>query len=239
MSGSSLPTKSSRAERFLVDEGNWYLNAIKIFKEIADRIIKAYEEEEYDNVISLFKYLDEFLHSIFCIGWIDKERIPQMIFKHLEARVEKIFPKPFEKYRTQLPKRTPFSCLLDVIVTLEEPKPEPEEDIKKTLQGIAMNLEGNKLVASTICSSKKKLGEMFGLETESKQKCPHGNCAEAESLSKLLYNENDVAKLVKVQEARGQVLEEVFLTPREKEHERTETKIEQGDKHSQPTSHWT
>lgn len=58
------------------------------------------------------------LHSIFFLGYIyDSSLTPDMFFTKPTscAFVKEKFPEPFEKYKTHLPTRTPFSILLNMV----------------------------------------------------------------------------------------------------------------------------
>uniref|UniRef100_UPI0037E7BCBC uncharacterized protein n=1 Tax=Semicossyphus pulcher TaxID=241346 RepID=UPI0037E7BCBC len=230
--------------------------------------------------------LDEVLHSIFFLGKIHCPPYPPHrivsdgeILEELKA----IYPQPFDFYLTQVPKRSPLSCVLDMIVqvTRQETEEEEESKIIDRLQELISSLKENKatdLISSTICVSQNKripdsvryygvsmstsgcfpgrimvaasclstwdsyvagavmayyprrvkeyfdgtiqlqelvrcqafslsykgkmdpcksCENMFGLKTEKeteekKKEWPYGNCAEVESLSKLLKNEKEV-----------------------------------------------
>ncbi|KAF3833680.1 hypothetical protein F7725_024884 [Dissostichus mawsoni] len=101
--------------------------------------------------------VDEILHSIFFLGRIHSPPIsPERLVNKSKRfdELKKQFPRPFELYLSQLPRRTPFSCVLDMIVFLEGRK--KEEEIKQKLQDIISKLHLEKtepLVSSTICIS--------------------------------------------------------------------------------------
>ncbi|XP_053493627.1 uncharacterized protein LOC128615499 [Ictalurus furcatus] len=68
-----------------------------------------------------YVYMDEMLHSIFFLGYIyDSSLTPDMFFTKPTscAFVKEKFPEPFEKYKTHLPTRTPFSILLNMMEIL-------------------------------------------------------------------------------------------------------------------------
>ncbi|XP_028419406.1 uncharacterized protein LOC114545331 [Perca flavescens] len=104
------------------------------------------------------KLMDEILHSIFFLGKInDPDFAPESIVtdtKRLEG-LKDIYPRPFDHYSSQLPKRSPFSCVLDMIVLLTGQ--ENEEEIKKKVREITKQLssKGNTkpLKPTTICVS--------------------------------------------------------------------------------------
>ncbi|CAG5892240.1 unnamed protein product, partial [Menidia menidia] len=222
--------------------------------------------------------VDEILHSIFFLGWINHPKLSlndlldndDEIYVHLEDR----HPQPFQLYKTQLPRRSPFSCVLDMIVKLIGQ--ENEDEIKERLQNLIDSLRENTkkkiLFSSTICISHMNIpdsvrhygvsmslissgsakqilvaasclnhwdprvagavmsyypaltrkpyfdgtitlppdvrceafdlctgiikpacqscGNLFGLQTEEEKEWFYGNCAEIESVSNLLRNEN-------------------------------------------------
>ncbi|XP_039461089.1 uncharacterized protein LOC120435484 isoform X2 [Oreochromis aureus] len=94
--------------------------------------------------------------SIFFLGKINSIPFsPEAIFSDddiLKALKEN-YPRPFEFYLTELPRRSPFSCVLDMIVLRENP--ENEEQIKQSLQELIRDLAPNILVSSIICISQK------------------------------------------------------------------------------------
>ncbi|XP_071231524.1 uncharacterized protein [Salvelinus alpinus] len=241
-------------------------------------------------------HVDEILHSIFFLGFIHKPQqfTPNDILGELMPEVEEAFPRPFESYTCKLPKRTPFSSVLDMVVSLLGP--DREIDILTTLQKIAIDMSEPKMkyqfTSSTICVSQRKevqgkkcyygvsmscngrqegqimvavsclrtwncrvsnavmtydpntkekrknfdhtfelptnvrcqafnvkTGEemppckschnLFGLETTETRMWPYGNCAEAESLSKLFNGETFDAGQVVNDEVRRQVIRSV------------------------------
>lgn len=71
------------------------------------------------NLCLLFKIL----HSIFFLGIIHKDRLtPEDILPTTIAEIRQEFPEPFKKYMSHLPKRTPFSILLDIMQLTYGPK---------------------------------------------------------------------------------------------------------------------
>ncbi|XP_073678567.1 uncharacterized protein [Garra rufa] len=61
-------------------------------------------------------YVNEILHSIFFFGVIHKDCLTPVDFLNEQTEiVQQAFPEPFDKYRSHLPKRTPFSILLDIM----------------------------------------------------------------------------------------------------------------------------
>ncbi|CAI5690116.1 uncharacterized protein LOC116313375 [Oreochromis aureus] len=265
----------NRQEEFLITQQGFRENAYKIIMKMND----------WSNMTPGSKHLvDEILHSIFFLGKINEPSFPpNEIFSDddiLEALMEK-YPRPFQFYLTELPRRSPFSCVLDMIVLRENP--ENEEQIKQSLQELIRDLAPQFLVSSIICISqksntdqnskryygvsmstngpnpgkivigasclskwdeyvsgavmtyypKKKKKEyfdgtikvpgnirceafslsrdeqmspckschnLFGLNTQETKEWPYGNCAEPESLSNLLKNEEEVKNTTHVHE---------------------------------------
>nr|XP_046216800.1 uncharacterized protein LOC124042741 [Oncorhynchus gorbuscha] len=251
-----------RAELFLLPEDSFRINAYKIICEM-------------DKLHGPKEYVDEMLHSIFFLGWIHSPKYtPEMILGDHLSTMMKIFPQLFESYKRKLPKRTPFSCVLDMVVSMFGS--DNELEIWQKLRDIASVMSGrHRFTSSTICISEsggryygasmsctgkkegqimiavsclstwhcgvsnavmtykpdknkrkhfdgtmklqeyvkcqasnvksgKKMfpcrscGHLFGLEESrsSNKMWPYGNCAEAESLSKLLYGEEEIVKNV-------------------------------------------
>ncbi|XP_061597931.1 uncharacterized protein LOC133461158 [Cololabis saira] len=71
------------------------------------------------------------------------------------------YPRPFELYASQLPRRSPMSCVLDMIVHLE--RPENELQIKNKLRRLMEDLRevdrSKILSSSTICVSHARTSE--------------------------------------------------------------------------------
>ncbi|XP_035849168.1 uncharacterized protein LOC116041279 isoform X4 [Sander lucioperca] len=239
--------------------------------------------------------MDEFLHSIFFLGKINKPPFsPEDILSDDEMlnALKGRYPQPFELYSSQLPRRSPFSCVLDMIVHRTRSRDqqgkiqeeEIETEIIKRLQDLICPLKEGKrknkkkpLVPSSICVSHsiktpnavryygvsmstigpnpgkiliaasclsswdssvagavmtyypnkvkreyfdgtiilpeqhvrcqafnlfekrekppcRSCGNLFGLTTKENIEWPYGNCAEAESVSNLLRNVEEVRK---------------------------------------------
>ncbi|XP_071356363.1 uncharacterized protein [Trachinotus anak] len=265
-----------RREEFLKTQEGFRRNAFKIITKMVD----------WCNRTQGSKHLvDEILHSIFFLGKINKVPYsPESIIDDEEmiTNLQEKYPQPFECYLTQLPRRSPFSCVMDMVVKQE--KQENENHIKESLTNLINSLEENFLVSSTICVSQKSnnsvryygvsmsttgpnagniviaascfsawdnyvadavmtyypekgqkgkehkkksyfdgtiklpesvvckayslsngdeippcksCGNLFGFPTDQKKEWPYGHCAEAESLSNLLKNEQEVKRETK------------------------------------------
>ena len=60
----------------------------------------------------------QILHSIFFLGKInDPQHPPESIVTDAEMleNLKNTYPRPFDHYSSQLPKRSPFSCVLDMV----------------------------------------------------------------------------------------------------------------------------
>ncbi|KAF1381377.1 hypothetical protein PFLUV_G00153300 [Perca fluviatilis] len=111
--------------------------------------------------------VDEILHSIFFLGKINKIPFsPEDILSDDEDLLNELkghYPQPFKLYSSQLPRRSPFSCVLDMIVELtrqthqgKRQEQEIEKEIIEKLRRLISELELGKnepLVSSTICVS--------------------------------------------------------------------------------------
>ncbi|XP_035989751.1 uncharacterized protein LOC118561623 [Fundulus heteroclitus] len=86
--------------------------------------------------------VDEILHSIFFMGMIHTRPFsPGEIFAghdEMLAEVQNTYPEPFRRYFRRLPRRSPFSCVLDMVVSWRGQ--ENEEDIRTRLQAIKNRL---------------------------------------------------------------------------------------------------
>ncbi|XP_046874993.1 uncharacterized protein LOC124466997 isoform X2 [Hypomesus transpacificus] len=232
-------------------------------------------------------YVNEILHSIFFLGHIlhleafhtlqtnVPEFTPEGILGEMYEEVQELFREPFDCYQTQLPKRTPFSCVLDMVVHRcgEHNEQQIVRQLSELVQGLELR-ERYKLTSSTICVSKygrytyygasmstegrtagrimiavsclhtwhKSVSDavmsyfpgkqkrndfdgtlqlpdyvhcqayslrdregippcfscsnLFGLTTTDKRQFVYGNCAEAESVSRLLSDEQEVAYVI-------------------------------------------
>ncbi|KAL4008394.1 hypothetical protein ACER0C_002251 [Sarotherodon galilaeus] len=137
----------NRREQFLITQQGFRENAYKIIMKM----------DGWSNMTPGSQHLvDEILHSIFFLDNIKEFPFsPEEIFSDVDiltALMEK-YPRPFQFYLTQLPRRSPFSCVLDMIVLRENP--ENEEQIKQSLQELIRDLAPQFLVSSTICISQK------------------------------------------------------------------------------------
>ncbi|XP_069032318.1 uncharacterized protein [Embiotoca jacksoni] len=136
---------AERTDDFLQDQHPFKTNAFKIILTMVDWCNKTPGSKHF---------VDEILHSIFFLGKINEVPFsPQEIIGNEEI-VEALkmkYPRPFLFYESQLPKRSPFSCVLDMIVLQQ--RPENEDQIKRSLKELIEPLNPRFLVSSTICVS--------------------------------------------------------------------------------------
>ncbi|XP_016522838.1 uncharacterized protein LOC103132381 [Poecilia formosa] len=90
------------------------------------------------------KLVDEMIHSILFLGKIkNKPLCPKDIFDGVDDdnnhHLKEKYPNPFKFYSSQLPRRSPFSCMLDMIVHLKQQN--DENGIKDELAEIISKLK--------------------------------------------------------------------------------------------------
>ncbi|KAL6100114.1 uncharacterized protein ACO6RY_01785 [Pungitius sinensis] len=100
--------------------------------------------------------LDEMLHSIFFLGKVNDPKFsPESILmdKDLLRRLRELFPRAFELFSSHLPRRSPFSCVLEMIVLLKGPS--KEREIARELRQLIIDLDpdSRQLIPSTLCVS--------------------------------------------------------------------------------------
>ncbi|XP_017162945.1 uncharacterized protein LOC108166713 [Poecilia reticulata] len=157
--------KSTRQEQFLKLQQDFRTNAFEIINQMVD----------WCNTTTGSSHLvDEILHSIFFLGKINTTPFtPEEIIPNedmLNTLKEK-YPKPFKCYLTHLPRRSPFSCVLDMVVLKK--KPENENQVKQTLSDLVNCLKEGFLVSTTICISKSnKLVQQYGVSMSTSGRNP-------------------------------------------------------------------
>ncbi|XP_030268528.1 uncharacterized protein LOC115579148 [Sparus aurata] len=138
--------KKTRAEQYLEKDDFFRRNAFLIINEM---VAKSPARPS--------KLVDEVLHSIFFLGVIkDKPKYSPKDILDDEDVLNKLkgrYPQPFETFSSQLPKRSPFSCVLDMVVNLNGQQ--NEDQIKNRLKELIVDnkLQGKQLVSNTICVS--------------------------------------------------------------------------------------
>ncbi|RVE68924.1 hypothetical protein OJAV_G00096070 [Oryzias javanicus] len=139
---------------YLTEEAVFRRNAFIIITTMVDLNIQTRQDTSM--------LVEEVLHSLFFLGAINCPPFSPRslldddeILDHLNTE----YPLPFQLYSTQLPRRSPFSCLLDMVVSLYGQ--ENENQIKDKLK-IIVNEGSSKikkkrkqiLFSSTICISR-------------------------------------------------------------------------------------
>ncbi|XP_031163687.1 uncharacterized protein LOC116055795 [Sander lucioperca] len=141
--------EQQRRAEFLVEREPFRQNAFLIINEMV-----AMERQRPNRVL-----VDEVLHSIFFLGKINYPPFPpEKILaddSDLLNTLPDLYPRPFDHYSSQVPRRSPFSCLLDMVVDLIGG--DNEEEIMQQLLDFIDTLGGKKnkkpLVSRTICVS--------------------------------------------------------------------------------------
>lgn len=142
--------------------------------------------EEYKNKQNMLRrHVNEILHSIFFLGVIYTGGLTpdQFLSATLAEGLRQEFPEPFEKYRSHLPKRTPFSILLDIMVLKYDTEEKVMEELRSLLKKLKfpypLNKPGNKhqhvytlestvicISSNNMCPSKKYFGASLGCKTD-------------------------------------------------------------------------
>ncbi|XP_023116736.2 uncharacterized protein LOC111562449 [Amphiprion ocellaris] len=157
----TMATRQNRKEELLKSEESFRRNARVI---IAEMINLSNQTREDTSAL-----VDEILHSIFFLGEIHCPPIsPESILRdddddeddedeNLLKALKDCYPRPFKLYSCQLPRRSPFSCVLDMVVYLIGQ--ENEEEIRDGLQQFITDVEdgapSKHLISTTICISQK------------------------------------------------------------------------------------
>ncbi|MEQ2159261.1 hypothetical protein GOODEAATRI_021032 [Goodea atripinnis] len=146
----------TREELFLKKQEDFRTNAFQVIEKMVDWCNKTVGSKHL---------VDEILHSIFFLGKINKVAFsPEEIIsdEDMFIQLKEKYSRPFECYKTQLPRRSPFSCVLDMVVL--QTSPENENQIKQTLRDLVISLKPDFLVSSTICVSKSnKSSKQYGV----------------------------------------------------------------------------
>ncbi|KAM4550685.1 uncharacterized protein V3H82_019772 [Fundulus diaphanus] len=132
----------------------------EIFKRNAFRLICKMSEMTMETREDTSELVDEILHSIFFLGRINKPAFsPRELLDNNDEILEyfkEVHPEPFRWCSSRLPRRSPFSCVLDMVVSLKGQ--ENEDGIRMTLQEIVHELMENApkrlLFSTTLCVSR-------------------------------------------------------------------------------------
>ncbi|XP_040909819.1 uncharacterized protein LOC121192283 [Toxotes jaculatrix] len=142
-----MDPERERKEEFLRTQEALRRNAFKIISTMLDWCNKTPGSKHL---------VDEMLHCIFFLGKVNNAPYtPESIIGDQEMlrNLKEKYPRPFQCYLTQLPKRSPFSCVMDM--TVLQKGQENEDQIRKSLGDLINSLEEKFLVSSTICVSQK------------------------------------------------------------------------------------
>ncbi|XP_034401481.1 uncharacterized protein LOC117739278 [Cyclopterus lumpus] len=136
-----------RREEFLIEKYPFRRNAFLLINKMVELMSQA-----PGDVTAL---VDEILHSIFFLGKIHNPPFsPESILNddQMLNELEDLFPRPFDLCSSQLPMRSPFSCVLDMVIHLTGR--ENEFEIIDGLRALISELDlSEDLVSSTICVS--------------------------------------------------------------------------------------
>ncbi|XP_034735709.1 uncharacterized protein LOC117949509 [Etheostoma cragini] len=126
-----------REEDLLEEAEPFCFNAFMIITEMVSRNREVNETQQRDATI----LVDEVLHSIFVLGKIHTPPFsPEEILSDAEIlsafRIQ--YPRPFALYSSELPRRSPFSCVLDMVV--EQKGRDNEREIREELQELVGRL---------------------------------------------------------------------------------------------------
>ncbi|XP_021176329.2 uncharacterized protein LOC105931942 [Fundulus heteroclitus] len=93
--------------------------------------------------------VDEILHSILFLGKITIPSFsPEEIFGDVLDGLKNTYPEPFESCETHLPRRSPFSCVLDMVVLQNQPN--NEDAIRSSLKNLVNSLEAKVLTSNSL-----------------------------------------------------------------------------------------
>ncbi|XP_039976987.1 uncharacterized protein LOC120786001 isoform X2 [Xiphias gladius] len=99
----------ARREEFLKTQEPLRRNAFRIIKAMLDWCNQTPGSKHF---------VDEMLHSIFFLGKVNNAPYtPESIVGNEEIldNLKEKYPGPFKFYSTQLPRRSPFSCVMDMV----------------------------------------------------------------------------------------------------------------------------
>ncbi|XP_068432244.1 uncharacterized protein [Clinocottus analis] len=140
------PEERRRAEEFLRQD-LFRRNAFLLIDKMLELLTQASPD-----VTAL---VDEILHTIFFLGRIHRPRVtPESIVGNILNDLMDVFPRPFVLYSSELPRRSPFSCVLDMIVHVTGR--ENETQIIRAVRELISDPElsqSQDLVSSIICVS--------------------------------------------------------------------------------------
>nr|XP_040044710.1 uncharacterized protein LOC120826469 isoform X3 [Gasterosteus aculeatus aculeatus]XP_040044711.1 uncharacterized protein LOC120826469 isoform X4 [Gasterosteus aculeatus aculeatus]XP_040044712.1 uncharacterized protein LOC120826469 isoform X3 [Gasterosteus aculeatus aculeatus] len=155
--------QQEREEAFLIEQDPFRGNAYKLIVKMTQLTSEAGGGTTH--------LLDEMLHSIFCLGKVNEPTFsPESILldtpesvvtnkKLLDEKKEssltvlrELFPRAFELFSSHLPRRSPFSCVLDMIVLLKGREGEILSGLRELIIGLKLG-DSRELISSTLCVS--------------------------------------------------------------------------------------
>ncbi|XP_016530664.1 uncharacterized protein LOC103143278 isoform X2 [Poecilia formosa] len=126
-----MDDEQKREVDFLIDSHLFKRNAFLLINKMREMATSGPKE-----------LMDEMLHSIFFLGKINCPPFsPKELFGNeidIFNSLKEAHPKPFTLYSSQLPRRSPFSCVLDMVVHLKGQ--ENEDEIITTMQEVVREL---------------------------------------------------------------------------------------------------
>ncbi|XP_047461416.1 uncharacterized protein LOC125020166 [Mugil cephalus] len=148
-----MPPVTRKAKKEFLKEEEF-----EIFRRNASMLIEKMVELSCQTPKDSTVLVDEALHSIFFLGGINNPPCPpEVIITDMEIlnSLKESYPKPFELYSIQLPKRHPFSCVLDMIVqvTGREKENGIKEKLKELIRQLKQDARSKILYSFTICVS--------------------------------------------------------------------------------------
>uniref|UniRef100_A0A1A7WD98 Uncharacterized protein n=1 Tax=Iconisemion striatum TaxID=60296 RepID=A0A1A7WD98_9TELE len=136
-----------RDEAFIRDQNIFRRNALQL----VNKMLKM-------STLKTSSLVDEFLHSIFFLGTLTFPSLsPEDIFQNDQEILDvlkELYPRPFTLYSSQLPRRSPFSCVLDMVVHLCGPDKESIQDkLHELVSNVKQNDNSKILFSRTLCVS--------------------------------------------------------------------------------------
>ncbi|XP_059205652.1 uncharacterized protein LOC131984734 [Centropristis striata] len=132
---------------------------------------------ELDTIPETRVLVDEILHSIFFLGNLrDPTFSPQTFLSDdILTELKDRYPRPFTHYSTQLPRRSPFSCVLDMFVHLcgKEEEDKIKDSLRELFNEMGQTCEKRPLSSSTICISQTSdPGRYYGVSMSTSGRNP-------------------------------------------------------------------
>ncbi|XP_038156296.1 uncharacterized protein LOC119793278 [Cyprinodon tularosa] len=154
-----MAAEMSKERVFMIVNEGFRKNADTVIREIM-----AIREQASPEIMSMTSGLmDELLHGLIFLGKIrDQPCSPEAILgkgkTYLNLKTN--YPEAFETYSTHLPRRSPFSVVLEMVVKLKGQN--NDKEIRETLQDIILKIDLkncrklDRIFSSTLCVSHAK-----------------------------------------------------------------------------------